>query len=323
MSAFWKEYPDIENDLMKVKNIMLENVRCTEKNIEAALVDLINSGGKMLRPAFLILASKFGEGSSDSDKIYNLGAIMEMLHMATLIHDDIIDDAPLRRGDETIQSKYGKNYAVFMGDFLFSKCFMLVSDGTSLENLKKISKVIARICIGEIEQFSYKFSRNVSVNKYLKRIAAKTAALFSLSFYIGASESGCSEKFCKNISKVGYNLGMAFQIIDDILDFNSNELIIGKPVGNDIKEGIFTLPIIYSLKNDNGELEKILAKQSYSNDDIKRIIEIVNSCGGIELARELAKKYTDKAFKHLMLLPDCDSRKILMKVTEELLVREY
>lgn len=321
MSTFWKEYSDIENDLVKVKDIMLENVKCSEKNIESALISLIDSGGKMLRPAFLILASKFGE--SNSDKIYNLGAVVEMLHMATLIHDDIIDDASLRRGDETIQSRYGKNYAVFMGDFLFSKCFMLVSDGTSVENLKKVSKVIAKICIGEIEQFSHKFSKNVSINKYLKRIAAKTAALFSLSFYIGASESGCSEKFCKNISRAGYNLGMAFQIIDDILDFSSEELIIGKPVGNDLKEGIYTLPLIYALRKDNNDLSEILKKESYSDADIKNIIEMVDASGAIEMSRDLARKYTEKAFKNLSILPDSKSKDILVDVTKKLLVRDY
>lgn len=321
MSTFWKEYPEIESDLEKVKNIMMNNVKCSEKNIETALEKLINSGGKMLRPAFLVLSSRFGE--FNSDKIYNLGAVVEMLHMATLIHDDIIDDAPLRRGNETIQSRYGKNYAVFMGDFLFSRCFMLVSDRASVDNLKMVSKVIARICIGEIEQFSHKFSRNVSINKYLKRIAAKTAALFSLSLYIGASESGCSERFCKNIGKAGYNLGMAFQIIDDILDFSSDELVLGKPVGNDLKEGIFTLPLIYALQSDNSELTEILIKESYSNSDIGKIIEIVNNSGGIQMSRELAKKYTEKAFKNLSLLPESNSKKILMEVTEKLLIRDF
>ncbi len=321
MSGFWNGYPEIENDLEIVKNIMFDNVKCSEKNIEAALIELINSGGKMLRPAFLLLAARFGE--FDSGKIYNLGAVVEMLHMATLIHDDIIDDAPIRRGSETIQSRYGKNYAVFMGDFLFSRCFMLISDRASIDNLKMVSKVIARICIGEIEQFSHKFSRSVSINKYLKRIAAKTAVLFSLSLYVGASESGCDEKLCRNIGKAGFSLGMAFQIIDDILDFNSEEFVLGKPVGNDIREGIFTLPLIYTLQGNSSELDEVLAKESYSDNDIKKIIEIVNNRGGIQKARELAKKYTDKAFKHLSLLPESSSRKVLMEITEKLLVRDF
>jgi heptaprenyl diphosphate synthase len=116
---------------------------------------------------------------------------------------------------------------------------------------------------------------------------------------------------------------MAFQIIDDILDFNSNELIIGKPVGNDLKEGIYTLPLIYALQRDNKDLSDILISESYSDNDIKRIIGLVNNLGGIEMSRELAKKYTEKAFKQLSILPESDSKKILMEITEKLLIRDY
>jgi heptaprenyl diphosphate synthase len=321
MSTFWKEYPIIEKELEVVNDIMLRNVKCAERTIETALQNLINSGGKMLRPAFLIIASKFGEPKPEI--INNLGAVIEMVHMATLIHDDIIDDAPLRRGSSTIQSTYGKNYAVFMGDFLLSRCFMLLSDKTSTENLKSISKVMSRICIGEIEQFSYKFVRNTSITKYLNRIAAKTAVLFSLSLYVGARESGADEKLCKNIGRAGFNIGMAFQIIDDILDYSSEEKVVGKPVGNDLKEGIFTLPLIYALRSGNGDLTRILSKEFYDDKDIRTIINIVREAGGIEKARVLAKKYTDKAFKQLSALPDCDSKRIIMEVSEKLLIREY
>lgn len=321
MSNYWEKYPEINEDLKSVKNIMYKNVKCSEKRIENALESLISSGGKMLRPAFLVLSARLGK--FDSDKIYNLGAVIEMLHMATLIHDDIIDDSPIRRGSETTQAKYGKNYAVFMGDFLFSKCFMMISDKASLKNLKMVSKVIARICIGEIEQFSFKYNKNVSVNNYLKRIAAKTAALFSLSFYIGASESGFDQKFCKNMAKAGYCIGMAFQIIDDILDYNSTEHVVGKPVGNDIKEGIFTLPLIYALQQNDNVLGNLLSKELYSSEDIEKIIDIVNRSGGIERARELALKYTEKAFKHLSYLPESEAKNILIEVASELLVRKY
>jgi heptaprenyl diphosphate synthase len=302
MSTFWSKYPVIQRDLEYVKDIMLNNIRCSEKTIEAALRDLINSGGKMLRPAFLLLGAGFGQ--YNPKHIYKLGSVVEMLHMATLIHDDIVDDSPLRRGDITIQSRYGKNYAVFMGDFLFTRCFMLLSEGTSLENLKKVSRVISRICIGEIEQFSFKFKKDVSINRYLKRIAGKTAALFSMSLYIGTSESGCEERLSKLVGRVGYNIGMAFQIIDDILDFSGEEKVVGKPVGNDIKEGIFTLPLIYALQADNGDLEQILQKNSYSDSDISNIVKMVRSFNGIEKARILAQRYTTKAFDQLSRLPE-------------------
>lgn len=321
MSNFWNEYPDIKNELEIVKNIMKENVKSAHKDMEKALLDLIDSGGKMIRPAFVLLSGRFGE--FDGDKLYSLAAIVEMLHMATLVHDDIVNDARLRRGSPTIQSKYGKDYAVFMGDFLFAKCFMLLSNNTSMESIKGVAKVVSKICLGEIEQFSSRFTPNLSVKKYLKRIGAKTAALFSLSCYIGASESGLDEKQCKSLAKVGYYIGMAFQIIDDILDYNGNQGSVGKPIGNDLKQGIFTLPLIYALRRDNNTLSKILCKNDYSEEDIKKVVEITRKSNGIEEARRLAKKYTDKAFKQISALPDNESRKIFMDVAKRLLNREY
>lgn len=321
MNKFWDKYPSLSTDLEQVLEIMKSNVKNREKIIEEALLNLINSGGKLLRPGFLLISSGFG--NYDKDKSCNLAAVIEMLHMATLIHDDIIDDAKNRRGQETVQSKYGKDYAVFMGDILFARCFMALSTNTSIENMKLLSEAIFNICTGEIEQYSSHFSQNLSVKKYLKRIAAKTAALFSLSFYIGSFESGCSIKLVKNLSRIGYDIGMAFQIIDDILDYTGDAKFVGKPLGNDLKEGIFTLPLIYAFKIDRQRLEPILSKNNYSDSDIKNIISITKELGGIDKARDLAKKYTYKAFDRIAKLPDCESKKILHEVTNKLLWREY
>ena len=134
MNKFWDKYPSLSTDLEQVLEIMKSNVKNREKIIEEALLNLINSGGKLLRPGFLLISSGFG--NYDKDKSCNLAAVIEMLHMATLIHDDIIDDAKNRRGQETVQSKYGKDYAVFMGDILFARCFMALSTNTSIENMK-------------------------------------------------------------------------------------------------------------------------------------------------------------------------------------------
>ena len=321
MNRFWDKYPFINAELEKVVDIMKQNARNREKIIEDALLDLVNSGGKLLRPGFLIISGGFG--TYDSDKFCNLAAVVEMLHMATLVHDDIIDDAKTRRGKETIQSKYGKDYAVFMGDILFCRCFMSLSSNTSTENMKLLSEAIFNICTGEIEQFSSHFSKNVSVKKYLKRIAAKTAALFSLSFYIGSYESGCSKEIIRDLSKVGYDIGMAFQIIDDILDYTATSNVVGKPTGNDLREGIYTLPLIYALQADESLLLPILSKDNYADSDISEIISISNKLGGIEKARSLAKRYTDRAFKKISMLPDCDSKHILKEIAKELLWREY
>jgi heptaprenyl diphosphate synthase len=321
MNRFWDKYPSIKIELEKVVEIMQENAKNREKSIEDSILGLIDSGGKLLRPGFLIISGSFGQ--YDSNKLCNLAAVMEMVHMATLVHDDIIDDAKTRRGKETVQSKYGKDYAVLMGDILFCRCFMALSNNTSMENMKLLSEAIFNICTGEIEQLTSHFSLDVSVKKYLKRIAAKTAELFSMSFYVGAFESGCSAEVVDNLSRIGYDIGMAFQIIDDILDYNSSNDVVGKPTGNDLKEGIFTLPLIYALKVDKTQLLPLLSKESYSDEDIDNMIRLVNELGGIEKSRAAAKKYTSRAFERINRLPEGENKQILIDITQKLLWREY
>ncbi|MCM0648473.1 polyprenyl synthetase family protein [Clostridium swellfunianum] len=321
MNRFWDKYPSIKIELEKVVAIMKENAKNREKTIENSILGLIDSGGKLLRPGFLIISGKFGE--FNSDKLCNLAAVMEMLHMATLVHDDIVDEAKTRRGKETVQSKYGKDYAVYMGDLLFCRCFMALSNNTSMENMKLLSEAIYNICTGEIEQLTSHFSQDISTKKYLKRIAAKTAELFSLSFYVGAYESSCSNEMINNLSKIGYDIGMAFQIIDDILDYNSSSDIVGKPTGNDLREGIYTLPLIYAFKQDKIRLTPLLSKDNYSDEDISKIISITNELGGIDKARALAKRYTDRAFIRMEKLPDGDNKQLLIDITQKLLWREY
>ena len=322
MNNFWSKYPIIRTELEDVKKIMKENVKSSEKYIEKPLLELIDSGGKLLRPAFLLLGGRFGQ--YDKNKLYPLAAVIELLHMATLVHDDIVDDSPLRRGNETIQSKYGKDYAVFMGDFLFCKCFSMLSNEYTAENMKSISSAITRICVGELRQFYLRRSQNISLKNYLKVISGKTAALFALSLYVGASESNCSERQAKTLGKIGYNVGMAFQIIDDILDYTGDEKLLGKSVIGDLKEGVYTLPLIYALKKDkSGELRNLIYKDDINNNDIQRIAELVKEYDGIEKSRNLANLYTKKAFDQLNKLPDCEAKEILLDIINTMLKRNY
>ncbi|HEY5560944.1 MAG TPA: polyprenyl synthetase family protein [Clostridiaceae bacterium] len=321
MDNFWKEYPIIKNDLEAVTKIMKKNIACREKIVENVILELIDAGGKQLRPAFLIIAARFGE--FNKEEIYPLAAVIEMLHMGTLVHDDIIDDSMLRRGIETVQAKLGKEYAVYIGDFLFCRCFKILSEHSSLKSINIDSNTMSRMCMGEIGQFSSKFNQQVSVNKYLKRISSKTAELFSLSFYTGAVESKCSNKLSRDLSKIGHNIGMAFQIIDDILDFTGDEKVIGKPKGNDIKQGIYTLPLIYVLQKESLRLSPILSKNSFDEIDINNIVNIVKELGGIEKSRALAVRYTERSFDLINTLPSCESKNLLLKITENLLIRIY
>jgi heptaprenyl diphosphate synthase len=321
MDNFWSEYPIMKNDLEEVIKLMKKNIKCKEKLVENAILELINSGGKLLRPAFLIIAARFGDFKKE--EIYPLAAVLEMLHMATLVHDDIVDNSKLRRGTETVQAKYGKDYAVYIGDFLFCRCFKILSEHSTLKGINVDSNVMSRICMGEIDQFSAKYNKQVSVRKYLKRISAKTGELFSLSFYSGAMGSGCNDKLCRKLSNIGHNIGMAFQVIDDILDFTGDETTVGKSVSNDIKQGIYTLPLIYVLEKKNPRLSAILDKDSLEEKDFREIADIVKEFGGIDKARALAERYTNRAFNLINTLPEGENKNILLKTTEKLLIRFY
>lgn len=322
MSKFWSNYPIIDREIEEVKKQISKNAKCKDKIIEKSILELLNSGGKMLRPAFTVIASKFGD--YNEERVIALASVIEMFHMATLVHDDVIDDAELRRGKETVQAKYGKNYAVYIGDYLFCLCFRILATTSSIERGVDVdTKVMSRICMGEVEQLNSRFNKDVSIKDYLKRISGKTAELFSLSLYIGAAESSCDKKTCRLFWEIGHNIGMAFQIIDDILDYVGTDEEIGKKSGNDIKDGIYTLPLLLAMKNNKEVFDKILKADSYTDEEIRNIIEKVKENNGVEESVKLAEKYSEKAFKYINKLPDNEYKDILLEVTKKLLKRKY
>jgi heptaprenyl diphosphate synthase len=323
MSKFWKDYPDIAEELQNIKKIIKNNVKSSEKEFDEAISPLVDTSGKMLRPAFLLLAAKFGE--YNSEKIHNLAAAIEMMHMATLVHDDIVDEAKLRRGVETIQHKYSKEYAVYIGDFLFCQCFIMLSGfDYSTENLRDISKAISKICMGEIIQHNIRYSKNTNLKKYIKVISGKTAALFAISFYTGGKESNCSEQTSKLLGKVGYYIGMAFQIIDDLLDYSGDASKLGKTAQSDLIKGYYTLPLIYAMAEDReNRISTILDNSSLNDEDVKEITKLVHDYKGIDKAQNLADKYTKKAFDYIDKLPECHSKEIIKDIAKKLLNRKF
>ena len=321
MHAIWNKYPEIQTELSAVREIMEENARCKDKVIETSIKELIQSGGKMLRPGLAVIASKFGNYQPERTRA--MATVVEMFHMATLVHDDVIDDSKLRRGKETIQSKYGKEYAVYIGDYLFCVCFKILASTASLHSIQIDSKAMSKICLGEVEQLNSRFQKEVSVKNYLKRTSGKTAELFALSLYIGAAESDCDKKLARLFWNIGHNIGMAFQIIDDILDYTSTDEQLGKEVGHDLRDGIYTLPLIYALEKKPADLMKLLDQDELGQEDIQKIIELTREYGGIDKARALAKKYTNKAYSFMKRLPDNEYKMMLQEITGELLDRVY
>lgn len=321
MNNIWNKYPEIHSELKSVSSLIKKQAKCKDKKIENSILELLEAGGKMLRPAFVLIGSKFGDG--DAEKSVPTAAVIEMLHMATLVHDDVVDDSKLRRGMETVQSKYGKDYAVYIGDYLFCGCFKVLATHSSLNALKIDSRAMTRICVGELDQLNSRFSSNLSVKSYLSRISGKTAELFSIALYLGAAEAKADESVARELKNIGHNLGMAFQIIDDILDYEGSDESIKKSAANDLKQGIYTIPFIYAYKDNKEALKKYMNKEVYSDEEVNEIIKVVKDNNGIKKANELATKYMNKCFKGLDRLPNNEYKVVLKEIVEWLLIRQY
>jgi heptaprenyl diphosphate synthase len=316
---FWDDIPSVRKQLESVRQIISHEIDISSQSIRETLSELINSSGKLLRPGFFLISSGFGE--MEEEKKLNMAASIELLHIATLIHDDIIDDSDTRRGVPAVHAVHGKKRAVLAGDFLFTRCFALVSGYARSENIKLLSDALSEICKSEILQSQALFDKSSTMMDYLRKIRGKTAALFSLSFYMGAFEAGCNATLLRSLKYAGYYTGIAFQLIDDLLDYESFNT--GKPVFKDIQEGNFTLPVIYALKNEAGSLYKILKKKKYGRRDLGMIYDMIKSSGGIKRTRELAGKYSVKALFEMDKIPENENRKMMKTMIDKLLSRNY
>ena len=306
--------------LDKVSGIIRDSSVSENPIVSEGLRDLFDGNGKLLRPGLLLLAAGFGKVH---EKHYRLAAALEMLHMATLIHDDVIDDSPLRRGLPAMHTRFGKKNAVLIGDFLLSRCFILTAEFTSPQNAVNLARVIAVICTMEIEQNNDRWSSNISMRSYLRKIMGKSALLFSLACYAGAEEAKASREICMRLRRIGYDIGIAFQIIDDILDYSGDQELVRKKLGNDITAGLITLPVLCAIPLDkSGVLKNIFAKKTFTAEESLKIYDLVRESGGSEAAGKHAQTYTDRAIKEIYLLPPGKARDMLETLTRQLLVRD-
>ena len=318
MRNFWADDPFLQSELDAVRQFMRESISDAMPLVKEPLTEVIESGGKMLRPAMVILGAKMGKYKSK--RVIPIAASVELLHTATLIHDDIVDESKLRRGIETVHSKYSKEVAVLVGDYVFAKTFDILAGDYPAEMLKKLSHSIMKICDGELSQFSHRYSEALDLDQYLEIIAGKTAALFSMSLFAGAYETGVNNLTQRSLIQAGYCIGMMFQIIDDCLDYMSKTATIGKNVANDIKQGDMTLPLLFALQQDTtGELSDLVFKSSMTNEHVARIRELVIANRGAEMAQEKAKEYGVDAMKALGKLKKSSSRGTLENIVTSIL----
>ena len=291
----------------------------------AAADQIFGAGGKRLRPVLVFLvarATKELMNMSDiTDRQRRLAEITEMIHTASLVHDDVLDDCDTRRGKETIHTLYGTRVAILAGDFLFAQSSWFLANLDNLEVIKLISQVIADFADGEISQAGALFYCDLTLEEYLEKSHNKTASLIAASCKSAAVFSECTESVKVDMYEYGKHLGLAFQVVDDILDFTQSEEQLGKPQGQDLASGNLTAPTIFALKA-NSELRGLIENQFENEGDLQKAIDIVGE-HGIEEARQLAKREGDIALASLRQLPDSESKRSLQAMVGYVLERIY
>lgn len=303
-------------ELQEVEDNLKQALRSRQTILEQAATQLVLSGGKRIRPALTLLGATFG--SKQDPAVSKIAAAIELLHMATLVHDDIIDDSPLRRDKPTVQATYGKEIAVFTGDWLLTKALLLLAQVNAGERMIELARTMVHICEGEVSQYAGRYHR-VSVHNYLRRIHGKTAALFGLSIVAGAEQNAAPEPTIRALAKYGVFLGMAFQIYDDLLDYMGHRAQLGKPVGADIESGIYTLPLLFALEDEQAatDLEPLLSTPC-NQQQAAIIIERVAQTNALERSHNLLKRYADKSLHAIAALPETAAKAQLLSLPQQL-----
>lgn len=326
MNDYWEEFPTIQQNLNQTCLFIEKQVKIRNKEIESALIELTHSGGKLLRPAFFFLFAQIGDPSKQhQEQLIKIAASLEILHMATLIHDDIIDDSILRRGITTVQSKYGKDIAVYAGDLLFTEFFQLLSETMNGSDFLQINaRAMKRLLLGELDQMHTRYKKNMSVADYLRSVNGKTAELFSLSCLEGAHFGHASKETERLARRIGRNIGIAFQVYDDILDYTADTKTLKKPVLEDLAQGVYTLPLILAIKKAPVSFHRYLDKQEQiTPKETLAVAELVAELGGIDDAKQFALKVTQKALADIDKLPESAGKMQLEKLTGLLLARSF
>jgi heptaprenyl diphosphate synthase/octaprenyl-diphosphate synthase len=296
-------YQPVREQLVQVEKKLRDLASQGHPSISSLLGQVAGSPGKRLRPAVTLLASGFHDEGGDLP--ITMAAAVELLHVASLVHDDTVDNAAVRRGAATVSSMWGDNVAVLLGDYVFASSAVLVCDTNNVHVIRRFAETIKELSTGELmEQFgAYKWG--LSMEEYKERIYNKTASLFRTAAESGAILSGAPDETVRALDSYGYNIGMAFQIVDDILDFEGTEEEFGKPVGNDLLQGTLTLPTILLMERypDDNPVKRLF--QNVEPDgNLKRAVEMIQSLDIIPQVYSIAAELHQKAVQALEPLPD-------------------
>lgn len=314
-------YRNYKSDLDLIEKELEQAVSSNSELVHNASLQLLKAGGKRIRPVFVLLSAKFGEYRIDTVK--NVALALELIHMASLVHDDVIDDADMRRGLPTINYIWDDRVAMYTGDFILARSLEYMTNISDPLAHKKLSKAIVEVCIGEIEQIKDKYRFDQTLRDYFRRIKRKTALLIAVSCELGAIAGRTDAYIYRRLYRFGYFIGMAFQITDDILDFTATEEELGKPAGEDLRQGNITLPALYAMRDSGirAELEKV--NQQTEKQEMTRIIDLIVKSGAIEHSYQLSRRYLDKALAILDELPENKAKRPLKEIANYIGKRRY
>src|SRR4051794_26198713 len=315
----------IQEELVEVeKHISAESVASVDA-VTAIGQYLQSSGGKRLRPALLLICAKLAGGATGTS--VRLGAVVEMLHAATLVHDDVIDTAQTRRGRPSTNVQWGNHTCVLAGDWMYMQAFQIALRERNFQMLDLLIGLTQMMVEGELLQLERIGRINVTEADCMELVDRKTACLFSVCARLGGLAGHTDPQTQEKLGEYAWNLGMAFQLVDDVLDFTAREKTLGKPVGGDLREGKVTLPLVYALEcatpEERNLVETILADRNYENVPFKRILALLEKYHGIERVKERAQAFTDKARAIMSEFPESPHQRALMAVTELVTERDH
>lgn len=306
-------YSDLKADIDIIEKELEIALNSSSQLINDASLHLLQAGGKRIRPVFVLISAKFGQ--YNIDQVKNIAVPLELIHSASLVHDDVIDDSDLRRGRHTVKAQWNNRVAMYTGDFIFARALEYV---TSIENPRVhqiLAKTMVEICNGEVIQIEDKFRSNQNIKDYFRRIKRKTALLIESSCELGAVVSGLDDKNVRHLKQFGYFVGMSYQIVDDILDFTATDKELGKPAGSDLLQGNITLPIL--LLKDHPTISKFIelaANGEVTEQQRLEMLSIVRKSDAIKQSINVSNHYLRKALKEVDALPNHPMKKKLRDI---------
>jgi heptaprenyl diphosphate synthase len=316
-------FTSVAGDLQRVEAAIEGALATDVPMLHEVSMHLLRAGGKRIRPALLLLAAKFP--GVPVERVIPIAAAVELIHMATLVHDDVVDEAMMRRGRPTVNAQWSNQISVLTGDYLFAKAFAIFGQTGNTRIVEIMANTVFEMSKGELAQIASYFDLNQTEEDYYERIAQKTGYLLAECCRLGGVIAGVEEEQIQALYDYGMGVGLSFQIADDLLDFHGSAKTVGKPVCGDLKLGILTLPVLYALKHSPraDELRQIIETRSISDADVVKVKEILEACGAFAYARQQADAHLARAIAALDRVPELHSREALKDLAHFVINRSF